>query len=134
VSRAFSYFSHLANIAEDQHHLRRSRAHARAGSEPREGSLPLAIARAQAAHIDSEELARFFAQADIRPVLTAHPTEVQRKSILDCHWQIARLLDVRDRSQLTPGRIAGRRRSHPPRRADPVADAHAASNQTVGDG
>ena len=105
VSRAFSYFSHLANIAEDQHHLRRSRAHARAGSEPREGSLPLAIARAQAAHIDSEELARFFAQADIRPVLTAHPTEVQRKSILDCHWQIARLLDVRDRSQLTPAEL-----------------------------
>ena len=47
VVRAFSYFSHLANIAEDQHHIRRSRAHARAGAAPREGSLALALARAE---------------------------------------------------------------------------------------
>jgi phosphoenolpyruvate carboxylase len=33
VVRAFSYFSHLANIAEDQHHNRRRRAHLLAGSE-----------------------------------------------------------------------------------------------------
>jgi phosphoenolpyruvate carboxylase len=32
VVRAFSYFSHLANIAEDQHHIRRRRAHLLAGS------------------------------------------------------------------------------------------------------
>ena len=32
VVRAFSYFSHLSNIAEDQHHIRRSRSHALAGS------------------------------------------------------------------------------------------------------
>ncbi|WP_459573646.1 phosphoenolpyruvate carboxylase, partial [Cupriavidus sp. 8B] len=34
VVRAFSYFSHLANIAEDQHHNRRRRVHALAGSPP----------------------------------------------------------------------------------------------------
>lgn len=34
IVRAFSYFSHLANIAEDQHHIRRNRAHAIAGSAP----------------------------------------------------------------------------------------------------
>ena len=38
----------------------------------------------------------------IAPVLTAHPTEVQRKSILDCQREIAALLDERDRVQLTP--------------------------------
>ena len=36
------------------------------------------------------------------PVLTAHPTEVQRKSILDCQMEIARLLALRDRVALTP--------------------------------
>ncbi len=102
VARAFSYFSHLANIAEDQHHLRRARAHALAGAKPREGSLENAIARAQETGVDAKVLADFFAHAKVSPVLTAHPTEVQRKSILDCQWEIARLLDTRDRSELTP--------------------------------
>jgi phosphoenolpyruvate carboxylase len=102
VVRAFSYFSHLANIAEDQHHIRRSRAHVRAGAQPREGSLALAVQRALAAGGDAGTLGSFFAGAQVRPVLTAHPTEVQRKSILDCQWKIARLLDERDRTELSP--------------------------------
>ena len=102
VVRAFSYFSHLANIAEDQHHIRRARAHARAGAKPREGSLAFSLQRALAAGTGATRLAEFFADAQVRPVLTAHPTEVQRKSILDCQWKIARLLDERDRTELSP--------------------------------
>ena len=102
VVRAFSYFSHLANIAEDQHHIRRARAHARAGSPPREGSLAHALHRALDSGVDAARLARFFSSAQVVPVLTAHPTEVQRKSILDCQWKIARLLEVRDRTDLAP--------------------------------
>ena len=45
IVRAYSYFSHLANIAEDQHHIRRNRAHAIAGSAPRPGSLAYAFQR-----------------------------------------------------------------------------------------
>lgn len=106
VARAFSYFSHLANIAEDQHHIRRARTHALAGSKPREGSLAHTLARVNQAGIGGDALSGFFARAEIRPVLTAHPTEVQRKSILDCQWKIARLLDERDRTQLTPAELA----------------------------
>ena len=102
VVRAFSYFSHLCNIAEDQHHIRRSRAHQIAGSAPREGSLAHALQRAFDAGMGSTELAAFFDTAHVVPVLTAHPTEVQRKSILNCQMVIARLLDERDRMQLTP--------------------------------
>ena len=102
VVRAFSYFSHLANIAEDQHHVRRARAHALAGSRPREGGVAHAVARAGELGIGKDRLAGFFARADIAPVLTAHPTEVQRKSILDREWKIASLLDARDRLPLTP--------------------------------
>ena len=47
IIRAFSYFSQLANIAEDQHHIRRTRAHALAASAPREGTMAHALARAQ---------------------------------------------------------------------------------------
>lgn len=102
VVRAFSYFSHLSNIAEDQHHIRRSRAHQVAGSAPKEGSLAHALQRAFDAGMGSAELTAFFDSANVVPVLTAHPTEVQRKSILNCQMVIARLLDERDRMQLTP--------------------------------
>jgi phosphoenolpyruvate carboxylase len=106
VIRAFSYFSHLANIAEDQHHIRRARAHAIGGSKPREGTLAHSVARALDMGIQADRLAGFFVDAQVNPVLTAHPTEVQRKSILDCQWKIAALLDERDRRQLTPEELA----------------------------
>lgn len=101
VVRAFSYFSILANIAEDQHHNRRRRAHALAGSTPQPGSIAHAFARLAEAGIDGGALAACLGKALIVPVLTAHPTEVQRKSILDAQQEIARLLAARDRG-LTP--------------------------------
>jgi phosphoenolpyruvate carboxylase len=106
VVRAFSYFSHLANLAEDQHHIRRSRAHRRSDEPSRPSSLGHALARAAEAGLDAEGLRAFFAGAQVRPVLTAHPTEVQRKSILNAEMEIARLLDERDRSASTPRETA----------------------------
>lgn len=106
VVRAFSFFSQLANIAEDQHHIRRTRAHLHAGSAPREGSLAHALNLADHAGIDQDRLMQFFSEAQVCPVLTAHPTEVQRKSILTCQMRIAQLLDERDRIQLTPEELA----------------------------
>ncbi|MEW6563386.1 MAG: phosphoenolpyruvate carboxylase [Pseudomonadota bacterium] len=106
VVRAFSYFSQLSNIAEDQHHNRRRRAHLKAGSAPQEGSVQLALDRAEDKHISAEQLQTFFDKALISPVLTAHPTEVQRKSILDCQLIIASLLAERDRLDMTPDELA----------------------------
>ncbi|HCN69528.1 MAG TPA: phosphoenolpyruvate carboxylase, partial [Candidatus Accumulibacter sp.] len=82
VVRAFSYFSHLANIAEDQHHIRRSRAHLIAGSPAHEGSLAHALQRAAKAGIDATRLRSFFDEASIVRVLTGHPTEVHSRRIL----------------------------------------------------
>ncbi|MDC8760140.1 phosphoenolpyruvate carboxylase [Janthinobacterium fluminis] len=101
VVRAFSYFSHLANIAEDQHHIRRRRAHLLAGSPAQAGSVGFALGRLKQAGVGAGTVATFFADALIAPVLTAHPTEVQRKSILDAEHDIARLLAERD-LPLTP--------------------------------
>lgn len=106
IVRAFSYFSHLANIAEDQHHIRRNRAHALAGSSPREDTLVHVLARACGAGIPSARLRSFFGDAVVSPVLTAHPTEVRRKSILDEDMKIARLLADRERGQSTPEEAA----------------------------
>jgi phosphoenolpyruvate carboxylase len=91
VVRAFSYFSHLANIAEDVHQNRRRRAHALGGSPPQRGSIAHALERLAAAVIDGATIGRWFEDALVVPVLTAHPTEVQRKSILDAEREIARL-------------------------------------------
>jgi len=101
VVRAFSYFSHLANIAEDQHHIRRRRAHLLAGSAPKRGSISYALSKLKDAGVDKDTVDGFFHDALISPVLTAHPTEVQRKSILDAEHDIARLLAERD-MPLTP--------------------------------
>ena len=101
VVRAFSYFSHLANIAEDQHHIRRRRAHLLAGSAPQQGSVGYALSKLKQAGVGPEAVQTFFNDALISPVLTAHPTEVQRKSILDAEHDIARLLAERD-LPLTP--------------------------------
>jgi len=102
VVRAFSYFSHLANIAEDQHHIRRTRSHDIAGDSPRPGTIARALNRAEAEGIGARALLDFFNGARVSPVLTAHPTEVRRKSTMDREIAIAALLDRRERGGLTP--------------------------------
>ena len=102
VARAFTYFSQLSNIAEDLHRNRRHRAHQFAGSPPQKGSLEHSVQRALDSGVTCPALRGFFSTALIVPVLTAHPTEVQRKSILDCQRDIAVLLEERDRLRLTP--------------------------------
>ncbi len=96
VVRAFSYFSHLSNIAEDQHHNRRRRAHLLAGSAPQAGSVAATLSKLDAVGVTGKAVQGFFDDALVSPVLTAHPTEVQRKSILDAGREIARLLELRD--------------------------------------
>jgi phosphoenolpyruvate carboxylase len=95
VIRAYSYFSHLANIAEDRHHVRRRRVHERAGHQ-HPGSLAMSFERLHRAGVRPAQVAATLARAHISPVLTAHPTEVQRKSILDAEFAIARLVGERD--------------------------------------
>jgi phosphoenolpyruvate carboxylase len=95
VIRAFTYFSHLANLAEDRHHIRRRAIHERAG-DTQEGSIEVALARLRWAGISTKTIADTLATSFVSPVLTAHPTEVQRKSILDAERDLAQLLTARD--------------------------------------
>lgn len=95
VIRAFTYFSHLANLAEDRHHIRRRALHERAGHS-QEGSIDVALQRLRWAGITPQSISAMLATSYVSPVLTAHPTEVQRKSILDAERDIAHLLTERD--------------------------------------
>ncbi|WP_294768494.1 phosphoenolpyruvate carboxylase [uncultured Rhodoferax sp.] len=99
VIRAFTYFSHLANLAEDRHHIRRRAIHERAG-DTQEGSIEVAMSRLRWAGIAPRTISQTLAQSYLSPVLTAHPTEVQRKSILDAERDIAQLLTARDEIKL----------------------------------
>ncbi len=99
VIRAFTYFSHLANLAEDRHHIRRRAIHERAG-DTQEGSIEVALSRLRWAGISTKTISSTLAKSHVSPVLTAHPTEVQRKSILDAERDIAHLLTERDEIRL----------------------------------
>lgn len=105
VVRAFSYFSHLANIAEDQHHIRRTRAHDVAGDAPRAGTIANAFTHAGRAGISGAAIRAFFQDALVSPVLTAHPTEVRRKSTMRHEMEVAAQLEKRDREHRTPEEI-----------------------------
>jgi phosphoenolpyruvate carboxylase len=98
IVRAYSYFSHLANIAEDHNNIRQMRAQNSAGNI---GTLARTLAHAREAGISAHQLRQFFGTALVSPVLTAHPTEVRRKSTIDREMEIAGLLDRRERMHLT---------------------------------
>ncbi|OIN91246.1 MAG: phosphoenolpyruvate carboxylase [Comamonadaceae bacterium CG1_02_60_18] len=95
VVRAFTYFSHLANLAEDRHHIRRRDHYERAG-RLREGNIDMTLQRLHDAAIPLQAISDMLNHSYVSPVLTAHPTEVQRKSILDAERDIALLLIARD--------------------------------------
>jgi phosphoenolpyruvate carboxylase len=96
VIRAFSYFSHLANLAEDQ----ARRLQAEALDEPLQaretpGTFSHTLERLRQHGIKKTALVRLLSQAMVSPVLTAHPTEVQRKSVIDAERRIGDLLAER---------------------------------------
>ena len=91
IIRSGCLFSQLANIAEDQHRIRQARTNARAGLAAGPGTLANALARYARSGARTPDLQRFFATALVTPVLTAHPTEVQRMSIIAREREIARL-------------------------------------------
>ncbi len=105
VVRAFSYFSMLANIAEDRHHIRRHRAMRREGAPPLPSTLRGLFAEAQERGTTREEAARRLGVIRVHPVLTAHPTEVQRKSTLDCELAIADWLVRADSGDALPAEV-----------------------------
>ncbi len=105
VVRAFSQFLNLANIAEQHHRIRRSRAWIRdPETGPLRGSLEEFFKR-MLPDTDPADLHAAITELDIELVLTAHPTEVMRRSMLQKYNRIAALLDQGDRLDPTPEEI-----------------------------
>jgi phosphoenolpyruvate carboxylase len=103
IARAFAHFLALANVAEQHHRERRRRDHARGEADgPQRGSCREAFARLVASGITPAALAQAVRRLRIELVLTAHPTEIVRRTLLQKYNRIAHLLAERDRHDLTP--------------------------------
>jgi phosphoenolpyruvate carboxylase len=102
VVRAFSYFSLLSNIAEDRHHIRRNRDNRREGAAPLPSTVRGLFADARERQVTREAALKSLGAIRVHPVLTAHPTEVQRKSTLDCQLAIAEWLGRMDSADALP--------------------------------
>ncbi|MCE0918163.1 phosphoenolpyruvate carboxylase [Pseudomonas sp. NMI760_13] len=101
VARAFNQFLNLANIAEQYQLIRRRDADQ---PEPFEARvLPELLARLKAAGHGNDELARQLARLNIELVLTAHPTEVARRTLIQKYDAIAAQLAAQDHRDLVPG-------------------------------
>ncbi|MEP7112524.1 MAG: phosphoenolpyruvate carboxylase [Ilumatobacteraceae bacterium] len=97
VIRAFSYFAMLANIAEDADHARRRRAAVHSGAPAPAGTLARAIQLVNDAGLDADDVRRAVGASDVVPVLTAHPTEIRRRTIQTIQTAVASLMAQRDR-------------------------------------
>jgi phosphoenolpyruvate carboxylase len=92
VVRALSYYKHLVNLAEDLYGQQLANSHTHT---PVAGMLAHSISQLQEDGVPAEVIQQFFDDALVSPVLTAHPTEVQRKSVLDIERRIVELLAAR---------------------------------------
>src|SRR5438309_2664910 len=101
VLRAFALFFQLANIAEQHHRLRRRRQYEHEGRLPPE-SLAETFLRLEAAGVTGDELRAAAAALSVELVLTAHPTEATRRTVLAKHRRIASLLHELDDPDLPP--------------------------------
>src|SRR5687768_13875855 len=102
VARAFAHFLNLANIAEQHHRIRRRRTYQRdPATAPQRGSCADTFARLIAAGVSPERLHEAVASLQIELVLTAHPTEIARRTLVQKYNRIAATLMTRDRPDLT---------------------------------
>lgn len=102
VARAFAHFLNLANIAEQHHRIRRRRAYQRdPAASPQRGSCDETFARLIASGVSPDALYDAVCNLNIELVLTAHPTEVTRRTLLQKFNLIAHALAENDRPDLT---------------------------------
>lgn len=97
TARAFTLFFLLINTAEQVHRVRRARAYRSATTEePQPGSARWAMRALRSAGRTADEIERALRRLDVRPVLTAHPTESTRRTLLGLQARVADLLLARE--------------------------------------
>ncbi len=97
AARAFTLFFLLINTAEQVHRVRRRGAYLLHGSaEPQSASARWTMQQLRNAGRSADQVAAAIARLDVRPVLTAHPTESTRRTLLALQARVAELLLQRE--------------------------------------
>ena len=104
MTRAFNQFLNLANIAEQHHRVRRRRP----GEHPpfEAGVLSGLLERLKGEGLSQDLIAKEVSRLDIELVLTAHPTEVSRRTLIQKYDAIAAQLAARDHTDLSAAELA----------------------------
>lgn len=97
LTLACGLFAQILNIAEDVHHERRRQIHEEAGHNSAEGSLTETVRKLKAGKVNGKSLQQQLDNTVVTAVLTAHPTEVQRQTVLSFNRRIRALLPQRER-------------------------------------
>ena len=93
AARAFTLFFLLINTAEQVHRVRRSRAYARdADAAPQPASARWTMRKLREGGRTADDVLDAITRLDVRPVLTAHPTESTRRTLLALQARVADLL------------------------------------------
>ena len=110
VARAFSQFLNLSNIAEQHHRERLHRQHQRYPGDPGgDQGIRDVLQRLQEEQIPGDVIEGTLRDLSVELVLTAHPTEVTRRTLIRKYDQMADLLGELDRPDLTDDELAFRR-------------------------
>ena len=104
--RAFGWLSLLANTAEDVHAERRRRYYRDRGARSQDGSLAAGFDKLLDNGVSPAAVAAVLEELRVSPVITAHPTEVRRKTVLTVNERVARLLERRARSHDSASELA----------------------------
>ena len=95
VARAFTQFFHLMNVAEEQQRIRMLRRRDR-DETPTPGSIASACAEMKRAGATPDDVRTLLGRMFVMPVLTAHPTEARRRTLLDHLHEVSVSLDRLD--------------------------------------
>lgn len=101
VARAFTIYFQLVNIAEEAQRIRRLRDYEHSPEVFQEMSLRKLFKDLMDENYTPKEILDFLGQCDIGPVLTAHPTEAKRRTVLDHLFFLSGQLIQLDRKDLT---------------------------------
>jgi phosphoenolpyruvate carboxylase len=101
VARAFSHFLNLANLAEQYHRVRRRREYQQSHRKNQRATMAELLPRLHRAKISDDELFETLKTLSIDLVLTAHPTEVTRRTLIRKYDDITECLEKLDTVNLT---------------------------------